>query len=161
MAIPVYLFLYDEEGELIKGDVDITNREGSIEVLELMHSIELPVDNFSGKIMGKRLHSSYSFEKEVDSSSPYLYQSLTNGRKIRRAEFKFYKINNTGLEEHYFTTSLEGVIVSGITPLMMDIKDTSWEKHNHHEYIDLRYNKITWGFIKGNIIHSDSWLERT
>jgi len=30
MAVPVYLFLYDEEGNLIKGDVDITKREGSI-----------------------------------------------------------------------------------------------------------------------------------
>lgn len=143
MAVPVYLFLYDEEGNLIKGDVDITKREGSIEVLELMHAIELPVDNLSGKITGRRLHSSYAFEKEVDSASPYLYQALTTGKRICKADFEFYIINDVGMEEHYFTTSLEGVTISEITPFMMDVKDKIWEKHNHHEYIDLRYNKIT------------------
>jgi type VI secretion system secreted protein Hcp len=159
MAVPVYLFLYDDNGTLVKGGVDIKDRERSIEILELMHGVELPVDDLVGKITGKRLHSSYAFEKEIDSSSPYLYQALTTGKSLKKAEFRFYKINDAGMEEHYFTTLLEDVKISEIETLMMDVKDRKWGKHTHHEYVDLHYKKITWHYLDGNIIHSDSWLE--
>ncbi|TLI87303.1 Hcp family type VI secretion system effector [Escherichia sp. E4736] len=42
-----------------------------------------------------------------------------------------------------------------------DIKDASFKKHNHLEQIEPRYEKITWTYKDGNIIHSDSWNERT
>jgi len=45
-------------------------------------------------------------------------------------------------------------------PKKYDIKDPAFEKHNHLEQIDLRYEKITWTYKGGNIIHSDSWNER-
>ncbi len=45
--------------------------------------------------------------------------------------------------------------------LVHDIKEPSKEKHNHLERIELRYEKITWTYKDGNIIHSDSWNERT
>ncbi|NMP29358.1 hypothetical protein GW590_21130 [Rahnella sp. SAP-1] len=32
---------------------------------------------------------------------------------------------------------------------------------HHIEQIELRYEKITWTYKDGNIIHSDSWNERT
>lgn len=160
MGIAVYLWLKDDAGADINGSVDACDREGSIEVLEFMHSVELPTDNLTGGITGNRLHSSYAFEKEVDSSSSHLYKALTTGKTLKKAEFRFYRINNYGTEEHYFTTLLEDVKVTGIEPLMLDIKDSQWGKHNHHEYVDLRYKKITWHYMDGNIIHSDSWQKR-
>lgn len=39
MAIPVYLWLEDDGGAPIKGNVDVSGREGSSEVTELMHSV--------------------------------------------------------------------------------------------------------------------------
>ncbi|QET67345.1 Hcp family type VI secretion system effector [Citrobacter werkmanii] len=42
-----------------------------------------------------------------------------------------------------------------------DIKEPSFEKHNHLEQIELRYEKISRTYKDGNIIHSDSWNERT
>jgi type VI secretion system secreted protein Hcp len=117
----------------------------------------LPTDNLTGRVTGNRLHSSYAFEKEIDSSSPYLYKALTTGKILEKAEFRFYRVNDNGMEEHYFTTLLENVKVTGVEPLIMDVKDPRWRKHGHHEYIDLRYEKITWHYLDGNIIHSDSW----
>ncbi len=43
---------------------------------------------------------------------------------------------------------------------MHDIKSPAFEKHNHLESIELRYEKITWSYKDGNIIHADSWNER-
>lgn len=38
MAIPSYLWLKDDGGADIKGSVDVEKREGSIEVIEFVHS---------------------------------------------------------------------------------------------------------------------------
>ncbi|EOO1393004.1 type VI secretion system tube protein Hcp, partial [Escherichia coli] len=47
-----------------------------------------------------------------------------------------------------------------IEPLMFDIKLPRNERYTHCEYVDLTYEKITWHYIDGNIIHSDTWKER-
>lgn len=160
MAIPVYLWLEDDGGSCIKGNVDLTGREGSIEVSELMHSVEQVTDPLTGKNTAKSLHSSYSFMKEIDNSSSYLYKALSTGQTFKSAVFRFYKINCNGQEEEYFRTTLEEVKVIEIEPLMMDVKNHHWEKHNHTEYIDFSYKKIKWHYLDGNVIHSDSWNER-
>lgn len=127
MAIPVYLWLEDDGGSPIKGSVDVNGREGSIEVSELMHSVEQPTDFLTGKATAKRLHSSYAFMKGTDNSSPYLYKALSTGQTLKKAVFKFYRINHNGFEEEYFRTTLENVKVTEIEPFMMDIKNPQWE----------------------------------
>ncbi|WP_067701882.1 type VI secretion system tube protein TssD [Erwinia sp. ErVv1] len=160
MAIPVYLWLEDDCGTPINGCVDVNGRDGSIEVLELMHSVEQPTDHLTGKATAKRLHSSYAFMKSIDSSSSYLYKALSSGQTLKKAVFKFYRINYSGQEEEYFRTTIENVKVTEIEPFMMNIKKPQWERHDHLEYVDLAYEKITWHYLDGNIIHTDSWKGR-
>lgn len=156
MAIPVYLWLEDESGLPVKGSVDIHGREGTIEVTELMHSVEQPTDPLTGKSTAKRIYSSYAFMKDLDASSSFLYRYLSTGRQLKKAVFVFYRINHNGQEEEYFRTTLENVRVTEIESMMMDARNAGWEKHTHMEYVDLAYEKITWHYIDGNIIHSDS-----
>lgn len=156
MAIPVYLWLKDDGGADIKGSVDVKDREGSIEVVAQEHTLYIPTDNNTGKLTGTRIHTPFLFTKEIDSSSPYLYKAVTTGQTLKSAEFKWYKINDAGQEVEYFNTKLENVKLVKVAPKMHDIKDASFEKHNHLEQIELRYEKITWTYKDGNIIHSDS-----
>ncbi|WP_313487401.1 type VI secretion system tube protein TssD [Pseudescherichia sp.] len=160
MAIPVYLWLTDDAGNSVKGLVDVKDREGSIEILELMHTVELPIDDLTGKITGTRFHGELAFRKEIDCSSPYLYKGITSGRNFKTAQFRYYRINHNGQEEEYFRTTLENARVTDIESFMLDIKDPQFQKQTHQEYVSLSYEKITWHYIDGNIIHSDSWQER-
>ncbi|WP_312416652.1 type VI secretion system tube protein TssD [Pseudescherichia sp.] len=157
MAIPVYLWLKDDGGNLVKGSVDVNGREGSIEIMELMHTVDLPVDDRTGKVINKCLHGDYFLIKELDSASPYLYQGVSSGRKFKEAVLKFYRINYNGQEEEYFRVTMENVSVNEVEPFMMDIKNPRYKKHNHLEAFYLAYEKITWHYLDGNIIHSDSW----
>lgn len=157
MAIPVYLWLTDDAGNQVKGSVDVQGREGSIEIVELMHNVELPTDNLTGKITGKRIHCDYALIKELDSSSPWLYKGVATGKRFREATLKFYRINYNGQEEEYFRVTMENVRVNEIESFMFDIKNPAFEKHNHLEVFYLAYEKITWHYLDGNIIHSDSW----
>ena len=114
----------------------------------------------TGKITGTRMHSALTFEKEFDSSSPYLYKAVAKGQTLKSAEFKWYKINDAGQEVEYFNMLLEGVKVVSVCPLMHNCKNASTEKHNHLEAISLRYEKITWKHCDGNIMFTDAWNER-
>ena len=153
MAIPVYLWLKDDGGADIKGSVNVQDREGSIEVVAQDHNLYIPTDNNTGKLTGTRIHTPFIFVKEIDASSPYLYKAVTTGQTLKEAEFKWYRIDDAGQEVEY-------VKVVKVAPKMHDIKDPNKEKHNHLEEIELRYEKITWTYKDGNIIHSDSWNER-
>ena len=125
------------------------------------HGLHLPTDNMTGKITGTRMHSALVFEKEFDSSSPYLYKAVAKGQTLKSAEFKWYKINDAGQEVEYFNMFLENVKVVSICPVMHDVKNPAMEKHNHLENISLRYEKITWRHCDGNIIFADSWNDRS
>lgn len=160
MAIPAYLWMKDDGGADIKGSVDVKNREGSIEVLGFSHGLHLPTDNSTGQITGTRLHSPLTFQKEFDSSSPYIYKAVAKGQTLKSVELKWYKINYSGQEEEYFNMLLENVKVISICPMMHDCKNPATEKHNHLEAVSLRYEKITWKYCDGNVIFSDSWNER-
>lgn len=156
MAIPVYLWLIDDAGNQIKGNVDAYGREGSIEILEFMHNVELITDNLTGKITSKRLHGDFALIKKTDSASPYLYQGVSSGREFKQAVLKFYLINYNGQEEEYFRITMDNVRVNDIESFMFDTRNSSYKNHDHLEAFYLAYKKITWHYLDGNIIHCDS-----
>lgn len=158
MAIPGNMWLFDDGGALIKGGCDVQNREYSIEFKGLHHNLSTPTDNMTGKPTGKRIHSPLMIVKEFDYSSPYLYKAVATGQTLKKAELKFYKINNSGQEAEYFNILLENVRIVSVSPSMAAPEDAN---NNHMEQIEFRYEKITWKHNDGNIIFSDSWNERT
>lgn len=161
MAIPVYLWLKDDGGNPVKGSVDVQQREGSIEITALAHGVSLPTDDLSGKITATRGHAPFILTKALDSSSPYLYQFVSSGKLLKSAELKFYRINYAGQEEEYFNVFLENARITCVVPFMEDVKDPDYERHDHLEVLEMTYEKITWKYLDGNIIHSDSWKERS
>ena len=116
MAIPVYLQLKDDGGNAVRGSVNVKDREGSIEIVELMHTVDLHTDARTGRVISKRLHGDYFLIKELDSSSPYLYQGVSSGRKFKEAVLKFYRINYSGQEEEYFRVTMENVRINEVEP---------------------------------------------
>lgn len=161
MAIPAYMWIKDDGGADIKGSVIVSGREGSVEVVAFDHAVNIPTDSNTGKLTGPRVHKPIVFSKETDASTPYLYKAVTSGQTLKSVEIKWYRIDDAGKEKEYFNTKLENVKVVGVTPKMLDIKNPAYEKHNHLEDIELRYEKITWSYKDGNIIHADSWNERS
>ena len=86
-----------------------------------------------------------------------IYKAVATGQALQKAELKFYKINDAGLEAEYFNILLEGVRIVSVSPAMAAPGDNN---NNHLETVELRYEKITWKHNDGNIIFSDSWNER-
>jgi len=159
MAIPAYLWLKDEQGNDIRGSVNVSGREGSIELLEFDHSIYIPTDNDTGELTGTRKHGAITVVKAFDAASPYLFKACCNGQKLESAVLRWYKIDESGQEVEYYQHELEGVKINSFSPQMANTKEPSMEKIPHIESISLRYEKITHTYLDGNVSHSDSWYE--
>jgi len=99
-------------------------------------------------------------EKEVDSSTPYLYKAAATGQTLKSAEIKFYHINDAGQEVCYHTVFMENVKITGVNCAVPNVKLTGNDKMNHVESVSIQYEKITWRIVDGNIQHTDAWNER-
>ena len=84
--------------------------------------MSIPTDNNTGKLTGTRQHAPFQFDKETDSSSPYLYKAVGTGQTLHSAEIKWYCINDAGQEVEYFNIYLENVKVISVTPMMHDTR---------------------------------------
>lgn len=158
MAIPVHMWIKDDGGAVIRGGSDVMNREGSIELRGIHHNLSIPTDSNTGKLTGTRQHAPFQFEKEIDSASPYLYKAVATGQTLKAAEFKWYRISDAGQEEEYFNILMEDVKVISISPIMHDTRNCPGT--GHMESVALRYAKITWKYVDGNIQYTDAWNER-
>lgn len=159
MAIPAYMWLKDDQGSAVDGPVTITGREGSVEVLGFDHELRIPTDSDTGSLTGTRKHEPFKFMKAFDGSSPYLYKACSNGQTLNELVMRWYKIDDTGTEREYFRHKLEGVKITSIKPTMHNVKDLDKERYPHLEEVSVRYSKISWTYVDGNIEFSDSWTE--
>ncbi|MGC6133116.1 type VI secretion system tube protein TssD [Enterobacter cloacae] len=121
MAIPAYLWIRDDGNTEIKGSVDVQDREGSIENHRFHTQSEITYRCTYRKSNGTRQHAPLLFQKEIDSSSPYLMKAVVTGQTLKTAEFKWYKINDAGQEVEYYNMTLENVKVVSVSPLMQSI----------------------------------------
>ncbi|MEJ6476288.1 Hcp family type VI secretion system effector [Pseudoalteromonas piscicida] len=159
MAIPAYMWLKDDQGNDVKGSVTVAEREGSIEILHFDHELRIPTDNDTGELTGTRKHEPFVITKAVDAATPYLYKACSNGQTLKQLELKWYRIDDTGTEREYFRHTLEDVKITSISPTMHNVKDLDKERYPHLETVHMRYKRITWTYLDGNIEFSDSWTE--
>ncbi|MBV8042045.1 type VI secretion system tube protein TssD [Pluralibacter sp.] len=156
MSLPAYLFLYDTNGVQIKGDCSLLMREGAIEIMSSQHNISQSADAYTGRLTGTRMHDAYTLHKQIDKTSPLLNNAACTGQVFLKAEIRYYAINSAGIEYETYRITMERVVVTyvafshayipgAITPNMLEI-------------IGLRYNKIEWHYVTGNIKYEDSWL---
>ena len=86
------------------------------------------------------------------------YQYLM--KKYPDVIFKFYRISDAGVMEHYFSTKLETAIIVSIRSWIPNCLDPAKESFTHMEDISFTYTKITWTWEPDGIASYDSWLVR-
>ncbi|WBG92157.1 type VI secretion system tube protein Hcp [Pantoea piersonii] len=156
MSTPAHIWLTDENGSPVVGECVMPGRLGSIELKSVMHSVSVPVDPNRGKLTGTRVHSPIVIQKEFDQTTPLLFRALCEGRTLKSAIIRLYRIIDAGLESEYFNIFLENVKITTISPYLQPNGMTS----THIESIELRYESITWKYTEGNILYRDYWNDR-
>jgi type VI secretion system secreted protein Hcp len=146
--------------EGIPGSVSVTGRDGCIEILEFEHQVYLPTDRDDGSITGTRKHEAMTIHKAFDKSSSLLFKKVCTGETIPSITIRWYKITQQGDESCYYEHRLEKCKIASVKSYMHDVKDRHKDQYVHQEAVLIRYEKITWNFLDGNLQHTDEWNTR-
>jgi type VI secretion system secreted protein Hcp len=157
MALNAYLHLKGQKQGDIKGSVTQKGQEGKIMVIAANHEIESPRDPASGLPTGKRMHKPFVITKELDKSSPLLYQAMVTNENITEWELQFWAPSVSGLEKQNYTVKLTNASIADIRFRMPDNKRVDLEKLSEYEEIEFTYQKIQWTWVDGGITSVDSW----
>jgi type VI secretion system secreted protein Hcp len=162
MALNAYLKLKGQKTGEIKGSVTQKGREGKIMVIATAHEIMSPRDPASGLPTGKRMHKPFVITKELDKSSPLLYNVLVNNENISEWELQHWTpqlsaATGTGAEVQHYTVKLTNANIATITFRMLNNKNPDLMKYAEFEEIAFTYQKIEWTWVQGGITAMDDW----
>lgn len=157
MPMTSHMTLTGKNQGAIKGDCTMVGREDTILVYGSEHTVEIPRHKEDGLPTGKRRHGGLQITKEVDPSSPMLYQALCTGERMSDVTIKKYRIDHTGQEEHFFTITLENAIVQKIHAKDLLSFSQEGKDARHLEDVTFSYEKIIWKHESASIETEDSY----
>jgi len=157
MALNAYLRLTGETQGEIKGSVTQAGREDSIMVIAVSHEVVSPRDAASGLPTGKRQHKPFVITKEIDKSTPLLFNLLTMNENITEWRLDFWRPSRTGKEVQFYSVELVNANIAGIRTEMLNNKYPENMQHAEREMIEFTYQKITWTWQDGGITAEDDW----
>lgn len=157
MSLPAYLFLYDENGMQIPGECMVSGREGAIEIMNSSYGVRQGVDSCSGNITGTRQHDPVIIHKQLDKVSPYLAIAVCEGRRLQKAVIKYYEVIEAGIEMEVYNIILESIVISFVDFSHVYYPGSS--SPNMHEAVGIRFRRIEWNYVKGNIKYDDAWMK--
>ncbi len=156
MPMPGNLSITGEFQGVIEGSCDIEEREGTILVQAFDHAVEVPTDQ-RGVAAGRRVHRPMMISKEIDKSTPMLYQALCEEENLTEVRLDWYRIDSMGTEELYFSIILENARIMRIHPWVPNVLDRRNEGLRHMEDVFFSYEKITWIWEPDGIEYEDAW----
>ena len=162
MALNAYLKLKGQKQGEIKGSVTQKGRENKIMVIAVSHEIVSPRDAASGLPTGKRMHKPLVITKEIDKSSPLLYNALVNNENIQEWELQFWTPQvkaqqGVGTETQHYTLKLINANIASINFRMANNKHPDLMKFAEYEEVAFTYQKIIWTWTEGGITAEDDW----
>ncbi len=163
MALNAYMTIKGQKQGQIIGSVTQKGREGTILIHSFSSEIVSPRDPQSGLPTGKRMHKPLYFMKEVDKSSPLLWNVLTTNESLTNVQIQFWTPANAaagtgvGIEKQVYTVTLTNASIASMEQSMPSNVDPSTAKLALQEEITLTYQKIQWTWNDGGVTAGDDW----
>ena len=164
MALSAFLKLKGQKQGEIKGSVTQTtgNRKDKIQVIAVSHEVVSPRDPASGLPTGKRMHKPFVITKELDKSSPLLYNVLCTNENISEWELQFWTpqlsaASGVGAEKQHYTVKLTNANIASISFRMLNNKNPELTRYTEFEEVAFTYQKIEWTWTDGGITAMDDW----
>ncbi len=143
MPIPTYA-MFDG----IEGSCTVTGREGTIEILSFEHIVDIPVDVKDSSATGTRRHDAVKLTANIDKATTGLMECVCSSKAL-----------NEGKQVNYYTINLENVRITSAKMWFPNVDDAPTKSYKHMMTYELRYEKIIWTFVDGNLEYSDAWKE--
>lgn len=151
-ALNAYLKIKGQKSGEIKGSVVQKGKEGAIAVIAVSHSIVSPRDPQSGLPTGQRMHKPIVFTKELDRSTPILYQALATNENLAEVEFSVYGPDPKGGKPSLllYTVKLTNANIASIDVVTPDTGAP-------RTLVTMTYQRIEWTWSPDGITAQDDW----
>lgn len=163
MALTAYLSLKGSKQGAIKGDVIQKGRENQIAVYAANHQINTPFDAVTGLRTGKQVHKPLMITKEIDRSTPQLFQALITNEAISEFILRFWSPRKSGpaaasgVEVQIYTITLTNASIVSIETNMDNNKIDSNLKLPVFEMVAFAYDSIEWKWMDPVITATGAW----
>jgi type VI secretion system secreted protein Hcp len=158
MAQPFYMSIKGtKQGNITERAGEQEGHENEILCQAFEHVVNVPTDVSTGLAAGKRIHGPMTITKNVDRSSPQLYNALVNNEILTEVVIKHYKTDPTGTLLNHFTVKLENATVKAIRASAPNYLDSSKEQFTYTEEVSFTYQKISWLWVDGGVESYDEW----
>jgi type VI secretion system secreted protein Hcp len=167
MALMAYMYAVGQKSGQIKGSVHQKGREDSVQVIGYSHEIVSPRDPHSGLPTGQRMHKPLVITKQLDKSTPILYNVMCTNENLSSVTIKFWSAQvksgtavNTSVQ--HYTIKLTNASIAQILAYSADDSHTETTKAGEKsgedvEKISFSYQKIEWTWTDGGISAQDDW----
>lgn len=143
MAIDVYLQI-----DGIKGESTDDSHKDWIECRSVQWEVLQPksatASTGGGHTAERCEHKEIAIAKHADLATPLLLQNCSSGKTIPKAKFEFMRADGKGDRIKYFEIELENVLISGVTPVVV-------EGDILNESVSLKYSKVKWKYTQQKI----------
>ena len=161
MATPGYMTIYGEQQGEISGFSYKQGQEDKIEVFSFRHAVQIPSSSSNQVMTGEPIHRPIILSKEVDKSTPKLYQALCQKEILETTEIIWFRHNPQGVEELHYTVKLVNARILGIEPWTPDFMDPEIEQYRFMENVSLSYERILWSSgSDGDVEFETSWYSK-
>lgn len=140
----------------IQGSVTQSGRQGQIAVAGYSHGLVAPFDTVSGKLTGKKTSKPFVISKDVDASTPLLYNALANNESMTEFTLNFWRPTQSGSETVYLVISLTNALIVSINASLTAPQDPTIPAVPREE-IAFVYQKIEWNWVNGGILADVNW----
>jgi type VI secretion system secreted protein Hcp len=133
--------------------------EHRIEIWGWDHKVDSPRDAASGLPTGKRRHHPFVVFKAPDSSSPMIYNLLTQRENLASWRLDCYRPSRPGTElKLYSSVLLFNPAIAGVENDSTS-ETPSGLKHEVREHVSFTYSRIRWVFHQSGITVDDDWTD--
>lgn len=146
------------QGEITKGAGRLKGREDTVEVYAFEHTVAIPKDRQSGRIIGQRFHQPVVIVKEIDKTSPLLSQALVTAETLTvRIDFWRFSPDGSGRQEQFYTVELDNAQLVSSKQELPFVKDPETAQYPLLERLEIAFERISGTFQDGGIMYEDDW----
>lgn len=156
MPMPGSLIITGEEQGKIEGSCELEELENTILVQAFDHVVEIPTDE-RGVASGRRVHRPITITKEIDKSTPMLYQALCTNELLTDVTLNWYRLDGAGDFELYYSMEMQNAFITRIHPWVPNVLEPRNSALKHMEDVSLSYEKIIWTWEEDGIEYEDQW----
>jgi len=138
-----YMRIEGENQGAIEGSSLRRGRRGLVNIHGFKHGVNQFSQSRNNLNNGPVVHQPVAISKEVDKSTPHLYQALVTKENLT-IDLEWFRFDTRGEEQLYYKIHVVGAYITQLEQWMPEVKSVEVEHQRLMETVSIFYDEISW-----------------